>query len=147
MTRFKIILFQLCLLFVLSCKQNKNEENKVKWKKEIIDAETKFANFLKEKGMHDAFVAFAADDAVLMRNNDLVIGKEAIDKRYSNLNSKNLDWKPDFVEVSNSGDLAYTYGKYYYTYKDSIGNEQVDTGIFHTVWKRQKDGSWKYVWD
>jgi ketosteroid isomerase-like protein len=147
MTRFKIILFQLCLLFVLSCKQNKNEENKVKWKKEIIDAETKFANFLKEKGMHDAFVAFAADDAVLMRNNDLVIGKEAIDKRYSNLNSKNLDWKPDFVEVSNSGDLAYTYGKYYYTYKDSIGNEQVDTGIFHTVWKRQNDGSWKYVWD
>jgi ketosteroid isomerase-like protein len=20
-------------------------------------------------------------------------------------------------------------------------------GVFHTVWKRQPDGTWKYVWD
>lgn len=147
MTPFKILLFQLCLLFIFSCKQNNDEADKEKWKQEIIDTEKKFAKLLKEKGMHDAFIAFADDEAVLMRNNNLIIGKDAIDKRYRNLNSKNLEWKPDFVEVSNSGDFAYTYGKYNFKYKDSLGNDQIDTGIFHTVWKRQDDGSWKFVWD
>lgn len=147
MTLYKILLFQLCLLCIFSCKQNYDEGDKEKWKQEIIDAETNFAKLLKEKGMHDAFIAFADDEAVLMRNNNLIIGKDAIDKRYRNLNSKNLEWKPDFVEVSNSGDLAYTYGKYNFKYKDSLGNDQIDTGIFHTVWKRQDDGSWKFVWD
>jgi ketosteroid isomerase-like protein len=31
--------------------------------------------------------------------------------------------------------------------KDSVGNKKDFKGIFHTVWKKQKDGSWKYVWD
>ena len=133
---------------MLSCERDNNlEAKKEQWKQEVINTETEFAKLLKEKGMHEAFVAFADENAVLMRNDDLIIGKEAIDERYSNFNSKNLTWKPDFIDVSNSGDLAYTYGKYNYTYKDSIGNNQIDTGIFHTVWKRQNDGSWKFVWD
>ena len=29
-----------------------------------------------------------------------------------------------------------------------IGSFEVEyKGIFHTVWKRQSDNSWKYVWD
>ena len=58
-----------------------------------------------------------------------------------------LVWKPDYVDVSESGDLAYTYGKYTFTSRDSTGRKVVSKGIFHTVWKRQEDGSWKFVWD
>jgi len=58
-----------------------------------------------------------------------------------------LVWEPDFVDVSASGDLAYTYGKFIYTLTDSLGKDQVMEGIFHTVWKRQTDGTWKFVWD
>ena len=117
------------------------------WKQEILETEKNFATMVQKEGLHKAFVAFADDNAVLMRNNTLVIGKAAIDERYKNLNSKNLSWKPDFIDVSASGDLGYTYGKYDFTYKDSLGNDQIDTGIFHSVWKRQDDRTWKFVWD
>jgi ketosteroid isomerase-like protein len=58
-----------------------------------------------------------------------------------------LVWKPDYVDVSKSGDLGYTYGTYNYTSLDSLGNEQSSSGVFHTVWKRQEDSSWKFVSD
>jgi ketosteroid isomerase-like protein len=58
-----------------------------------------------------------------------------------------VTWKPDFVDVSKDGEMAYTYGKFTWTFIDSLGNKNNFKGLFHTVWKKQKDGSWKYVWD
>jgi ketosteroid isomerase-like protein len=52
-----------------------------------------------------------------------------------------------FVDVAASGDLAYTYGQYTISSKDENGKEITKSGVFHTVWKQQSDGSWKYVWD
>lgn len=135
------------ILFLFSCETNNSKDLTEQWKQEIRESEANFAALLKEKGLHDAFVAYASEDATIMRDNKVVIGKKAIDKHYKNVNTKTLTWSPDFVDVSKSGDLGYTYGTYHYTYKDSIGEEHVNTGIFHTVWKRQEDGSWKYVWD
>lgn len=135
------------LLIFYSCETHHSKELTEQWKQEIRESEANFAAMLKEKGMHDAFVAFAAEDAVIMRNNTVIVGKKAIDLHFKNANTKSLTWTPEFIEVSSSGDLGYTYGLYQYTYKDSLGIEQIDIGIFHTVWKRQDDGSWKYVWD
>lgn len=139
----------LVLLLILpSCTQEKG--NIATWKKEIIDTEQAFAAMAKMDGVPKAFITFAADDAVLLRNNVLIRGKEAIkisyDKRFSSENTS-LTWAPDFVDVSSSGDLGYTYGKYVYTSTDSLGNSTSSEGIFHTVWKRQSDGTWKFVWD
>ena len=103
----------------------------------------------QEEGISKAFLAYAADDAVLLRDNRLIIGKDSLRANFKNgkTDGGNLKWKPDFVDVALSGDLGYTYGKYTYTTVDSTGNKQVAKGIFHTVWKRQTDGSWKFVWD
>ena len=65
----------------------------------------------------------------------------------SKLMDENLSWKPDFVDVSASGDLGYTYGHFTYSYTDSTGTIMESSGVFHTVWKRQADGSWLFVWD
>jgi len=51
------------------------------------------------------------------------------------------------VDASETGDMGYTYGKYTWQSKDSSGKVDEAKGVFHTVWKKQKDGSWKYVWD
>lgn len=134
------------LLLLTSCGTESEKDSTEKWKQEIRQAEEDFANMAAAKGIHDAFINFAAEDAVLKRGS-LVIGKKAIDKHLEKSTSKNLSWSPDFIDVSASGDLGYTYGKYVYKYTDSIGNPLEDTGIFHTVWKRQADGSWKFVWD
>ena len=140
----KIFIFTLLLI---ACESKKSEDLTKKWIQEIFDAEQQFAQMVQKEGIHNAFVDFAADDASIMRNDSIIKGKTAIDNFYKNSNSKTLSWTPDFIEVSKSGDLGYTYGMYYYTYKDTLGTEHTDSGIFHTVWKRQSDGTWKFVWD
>lgn len=144
----------ICTLFLLTLlsactKQEKEPSNEMMetWKKEITDAEAAFAQMAKEEGMNTAFLAFAAEDAVLMRGNQLIEKKTGIAEYMKDQNSKGLAWSPEFVDVSKSGDLGYTYGYYTFSYEDQEGNPAEAKGVFHTVWKRQEDGSWKFVWD
>lgn len=105
----------------------------------------------EKEGVPAAFLAYSASDGVMMRDNQIIKGHSAMDEYFeasrSNPNKVLLTWAPDFVDVASSGDLGYTYGKYTLTITDTLGKEQQAEGIFHTVWKRQADGSWKFVWD
>ncbi len=145
----KLMLLLSALIY--SCNTNMKQDSIEKWKREIVDTEKEFAEMALKEGIPKAFLTYAAQDVVLMRNNSLIIGKESLQENYKNKKSESgnvsLSWKPDFVDVASSGDLGYTYGKYVYTTTDSIGNAKVVEGIFHTVWKRQPDGKWKFVWD
>ena len=104
-----------------------------------------------EKGIAAAFAYYAAPDAIIKRGNDsLIYGKTGITNFYSKDGYKKavLKWAPDFVDAAESGDLGYTFGKYTWQLKDEQGNIiQEAKGIFHSVWKKQPDGSWKFVWD
>lgn len=117
-------------------------------KQEIRDAEAAFDKAAKEKGIAEAFYEFAAEDATINRGK-LVHGRDAIREFYLNakMETVQLNWSPDSVFVSQSADMGYTYGKYKLVETDSTGKSSTKEGIFHTVWKKQKDGSWKYVWD
>jgi ketosteroid isomerase-like protein len=145
-TRIQLITAVLLLLF-MACGDVDQSDSMEVWKQEILETEAAFAQMAGSEGIHKAFVAYAANDAVLMRSNKLIIGKSAIDSLYKGQDVTGLNWKPNFIEVAASGDLAYTYGPYTYTFEDTAGQEKVDTGVFHTVWKRQADGSWRFVWD
>ncbi|MBN1409108.1 MAG: nuclear transport factor 2 family protein [Calditrichaceae bacterium] len=120
-----------------------------KYKQETRETELAFAKLAKEQGLKVAFVTYAADDAVLNRGNKLIKGKKAIEDYYSNqkLQNVSLEWEPVFIEVAVSGDLGYTYGPYTFSSVDSSGKETKSEGIFHTVWKKQANGKWRYVWD
>ena len=139
-----------CLLFMTGCSSSERTLME-RWKSEIIETEQNFAKMAKEKGIQAAFLEYAATDAVLMRNNDLVVGKDSIREYFDNQGTESKDvklsWKPDFVDVSTAGDLGYSYGHYTLIYPDSSGALIEKHGIFHTVWKRQSDGSWRFVWD
>jgi ketosteroid isomerase-like protein len=147
----KMLLYLPLILFFCSCSVEIEKDSVEKWKDEILETEKNFALMAGKDGISKAFMTFAAEDAVLMRNDKLVIGKKNLVKQFENQASKpkdeSLDWKPDFVDVSASGDLAYTYGHFTYSYTDSTGTKIESSGVFHTVWKRQADGSWKFVWD
>ena len=136
----------LSIVLFYSCNTTSNPEEIEKWKQEILQVEKDFSEMSQKKGIHDAFMYYAADDAVLKRDS-LIIGKEHIDNHLKSSTSRNLSWTPSFVDVSSSGDLGYTYGTYTFTYKDSLGKSQQDIGLFHTVWKRQDNGLWKFVYD
>jgi ketosteroid isomerase-like protein len=141
----------LLIILLVSCNYGIDEGNVEKWKTEIIETEKAFAEMAKTEGIPKAFLTYAAEDAVLMRNNTLISGKNAIKNSFGNQDpgagNVELTWEPDFVDVSGSGDLGYTYGKYTYSVTDSSGVVRQDSGIFHTVWKRQSNGDWRFVWD
>jgi ketosteroid isomerase-like protein len=145
----KTILF-LALLSIASCVKKAEQTSPETLKAEVFKAEDDFRNMAQTKGIQEAFYTFADSNAVMKRDNDsLIQGKEAIKEFFSDPKFKKatVTWKPDFVDVSNDGTLAYTYGKYVWTTTDSVGNKQDFKGRFHTVWKKQKDGRWKFVWD
>lgn len=134
------------LLNSLSCFAQKKEAIK----NEIFLTEKAFEQMTSDIGIADAFYYFADENAVILRENDtLISGKENIKVYYTKKNPANasVKWTPDFIDVSDCGTLGYSYGKYTWTIKDEDGKVTEYKGVFHTVWKKQTDGTWKYVWD
>ncbi len=139
---------------LLSCSSpessNESKANNENAKQEIEKAEKDFAQMAAAKGIAEAFYFFADSNATIKRQNDTLIhGKDAVRNYYSTpfYQKATVKWSPDFVEASIDGGMGYTYGKYVWSSTDSAGKPITFNGVFHTVWKRQPDGSWKYVWD
>lgn len=143
------IIYGIILLSLISC-NTKKEMNLEEIKAEILTTETNFNKACAEKGIDNAFYEFAAENAVIKRESDtLISGKEDIKNYYSKpiYKSAKVSWKPDTIEVSEDGTMASTVGKYEWIIVNEEGKETSYTGIFHTVWKKQKDNTWKYIWD
>jgi len=141
-----ILLIPAILLFAGSAYSQSKEEIK----KEIFQTEKAFEKMTSEKGIAEAFYHFTDKNAAIKRENDtLITGNENIKIYYEKkgLKDATVNWTPDFIDVSESGDLGYTYGKFIWKFKGDDGKIVEYKGVFHTVWKRQKDNSWKYVWD
>ncbi len=148
--RFRLSLFVVVIVLFISCNSRSHDLEQNELKAKIIQTEKDFETAVREKGIQQAFYDFADTNAVIKREDDrLIKGKELIKEYYKNpvYKQDSVTWKPDFVEVSNDGSLAYTYGKYVWKVKDSTGKLVEFSGVFHTVWKKQADGNWKYVWD
>ncbi len=129
-----------------ACQQKSPEALKA----EIREAENNFMLELQTKGAAEAFYNYATDNAVILRGNDSIIkGKESIRNYYSQpiFENATAEWNPDFIEVSDDGSLAYSYGHYQWHFRDSTGNVKSWQGVYHTIWKKLPDGNWKYVWD
>jgi ketosteroid isomerase-like protein len=141
------LIFSVFVFYTASCHQ---VPTKAEVTGEIIQTEESFQKMTTEKGIPEAFQWFADDQAVIKRENDTLIkGKEGIFNYYRQKNLKNttVTWIPDFVDISECRTMAYTYGQYSWKVLDADGAVKEYKGVFHTIWKRQKDGSWKYVWD
>ena len=99
----------------------------------------------------DTVLSFFADDASSFPPNaSIVTGKEAIRAHLSEAFSRRdfaISWQTTKVEVSRSGDLAYSHGTYEETVNDPEGNPVTDKGKWVTVWEKQPDGTWKVVAD
>ena len=113
----------------------------------MIETERSFSRMSEEKGTREAFAAFIADDGILFRPR-AVIGKKWMQEHPlppSN-NHPLLTWQPIHAFMSRSGDLGYTTGPW--QYKNDVKDAKPSAfGNFFTIWKRQSDGSWKFVLD
>jgi len=60
-----------------------------------------------------------------------------------------LSWEPAFADVSSSGDLGYTWGRYTLTVPSGKKGKEplVEMGTYVTVWRHMAVGGWKVVLD
>lgn len=111
---------------------------------DILNADMAFSDMSRQVGMKKAFIEYISDEGVLLRPGHLPLkGADAIDF-LSQLSDSNytLTWKPSRGEISKSGDLGYTYGVYELSTADSVYK-----GTYVSIWKKQSDGTWKFVLD
>jgi ketosteroid isomerase-like protein len=142
--------FLSVIILTITMASCQNTADQASLEKEIFQTEKAFEKMASEKGIAEAFYYYAAEDAVIKRENDtLIIGKKNIKTYYEKINDEKttVSWTPDYINMSADGTMAYTYGKYLWKIKDEQGEIAEYKGVFHTVWKKQEDKSWKYVWD
>jgi len=110
----------------------------------VVEAEHAFAQYSIDHGMKDAFLNFAAPDGVVFRRGPV----NAIElwKSRNPAPAGLLTWWPSYADVSRAGDLGWTTGPYEFREK-ATDEKPAGTGHFFTVWRRQPDGSWKFVLD
>jgi ketosteroid isomerase-like protein len=111
---------------------------------ELLKTEADFSKALEAKKTVDAFLSYLADDVRLFRMDAFPsIGREAT---RSMLTAKPglLTWQPAKADVSQAGDLGYTYGSY--NFQSSEG-KAAESGNYLRIWKRQADGKWRVVLD
>ena len=114
----------------------------------LLDLEAKFAKDVAARG-GEAFAAWFAEDGVALGNGSApLIGKVAIAKG-SKWDPKvyQLTWTPTDAVMGPSGDMGYTWGHYEGRSKDASGNPVQTSGRYMTIWRKERDGSWKVVLD
>jgi ketosteroid isomerase-like protein len=114
----------------------------------LLDLEARFAKDVAARG-GAGFASWFAEDGVTLGNGVApVVGKEAIAKSANWLaKDYQLTWTPTDAKMGPSGDIGYTWGHFEAKSKDANGNPVSNSGRYMTIWRHEKDGSWKVVLD
>ncbi len=91
---------------------------------------------------------FDADGIMFSGPPGTVRGREAVEKALAISFAApgfKLTWTPIRAEVSTDGQLGYSYGQYDRKIDSPEGQPVARGGTYITVWKKQKDGSWKVL--
>ncbi|MCB9353546.1 MAG: hypothetical protein H6575_03145 [Lewinellaceae bacterium] len=95
-------------------------------------------------GFHAALLQYADSLVVKYDEGQLpVIGRAALNAQWqAQPDTKAISWKPFKAEAAASGDLGYTLGYWKYVAADTTYY-----GAYCTIWKKQADGAWKFLFD
>jgi ketosteroid isomerase-like protein len=115
----------------------------------IRSADSDFSRDAAKFGTGEAFGRYAAEDAQIFSGpGEFISGPRAITQSFGPTTTKNsLVWHPVHGEVSAAGDLGFTVGNAVFTGEREDGAPLVRHSKYLTVWKRQRDGTWRYVVD
>lgn len=108
---------------------------------EVVAAERAFAADGYARGVKLSFLAHSAPDAVIFGPGPTNAHESLNASPDENLSEPrtHLVWWPLYAGIAKSGDLGFTTGPY------ALDDER--RGHYFTIWKKQDDGSWKWVLD
>ena len=108
---------------------------------QVRQTEAAFAKTMADRD-HAAFVSFLADETVFFGRR-VQRGKNAVAQAWKPLyqgKDAPFSWRPETVEVLDSGTLALSSGPVF----DPSGK---NTGTFTSIWRREADGKWRIIFD
>ena len=131
-----VILFAHAYASAAAAESNADRREKVR------QAEMAFAKTMADRD-HAAFATFVAEDSVFFGRTEALRGKAAVVAGWKPLfegPQAPFSWRPETVEVLDSGELALSSGPVL----DSAGKR---SGTFQSIWRRENDGRWRVVFD
>jgi len=117
----------------------------------LLETDRSFCQRSLAAGMKVAFVEYA--DTGVIKMDDGQLASRGIDSLRTRWAAPRPDgpsplyWEPQHAEVSSSGDMGYTFGYWRYPAQTEDGRDTIYYGNYVSIWKRQSDGTWKYVLD
>jgi ketosteroid isomerase-like protein len=107
---------------------------------DIVAAERAFAADALTMGVDGSFLKWSAEAAIMIGGAGPQRARDILDPdAVFDPTAPSLVWWPNWAGVSKSGDLGFTTGGV------EVGG--VRAGHYFTIWRRQPDGSWKWVYD
>jgi len=132
----------LGLVFLTCATVAAASEGSTDLREQVRKTEAAFAKTMADRDAA-AFASFLSDEAVFVGGKAVARGKAAVAdqwKRFFMGAEAPFSWRPEKVEVLDSGTLAMTSGPVF----DPAGKR---IGTFNSVWRRESDGTWKIVLD
>jgi len=117
---------------------------------ELMNTDKAWNDATQQKGYFHSRIDYVADDGIELSNGEMPLNGKAAISDYAAKNSDStlkVSWVASKAEVAASGDLGYTYGTYTDQMKTKSGRDTTIYGNYVTVWKKQPDGSWKFLVD
>ncbi|GAB2535393.1 hypothetical protein GCM10027085_27670 [Spirosoma aerophilum] len=117
---------------------------------EIREADQNFSIMSEKQGMAKAFTTYASDDVIKLNDGAApTVGFDSLRAQMSRLpaNGPVLTWQVLKADAAQSGELGYTFGQWMLTKRSEAGNRSATYGVYMTVWKRQRNGQWRFVLD
>ncbi|MEO7711767.1 MAG: DUF4440 domain-containing protein [Gemmatimonadaceae bacterium] len=116
---------------------------------QIRTSDMAFSSLAGRVGTGRAFGDYAAESAQMFSApGEFITGPRAISESFGLAGTSGaLVWHPVAGEVAQSGDMGFTVGNAVFTGRRDDGGQIVRFSKYLTVWKRQRDGSWRYVVD
>lgn len=111
---------------------------------ELLDADRAFNAMAQEDGVAAAFAHYAADSAhQFAPGQDPAAGRDAVAAFWAQWpEGGTLVWEPQYAQVSERGDMGWTWGR-----GVSTIHGVRTASRYVTVWKRDYEGNWRFVAD
>lgn len=115
----------------------------------LLQVDRDFAKAGAAKNL-ESFMAYVTEDvrfyaAGVMRTGKLAF-REGWAKGFADP-AWSITWAPLYAEAAQSSDIGYTTGSFEIHDKSADGTAIVRKGSYVTVWRKQRDGSWKVALD
>ena len=109
---------------------------------QVVDTERAFAKTIADRD-HAIFTSFLSEEAVFFSGSELLRGKQRVAAGWKRLYEKPVapfSWKPEQVQVLDSGTLALSTGPVH----DAAGKL---LGTFTSIWRLEAPGTWRIIFD